>query len=66
RQMCNYWANFIKNGDPNGKDITGEDMPQWYPYTPEEPYGMLFKDKSEFLRERPSKLMEFLVNHCRW
>ena len=27
RQMCNYWANFIKAGDPNGIDATGEEMP---------------------------------------
>ena len=23
RQICNYWCNFIKSGDPNGKDSTG-------------------------------------------
>ncbi|HOB92350.1 MAG: carboxylesterase family protein [Bacillota bacterium] len=61
RQMCNYWANFIKTGDPNGKDATGEDMPQWSPYTPQEPYGMVFCDRSEFTREKPSALVEFLV-----
>ena len=27
RQMCNYWANFIRYGNPNGKDSTGEEMP---------------------------------------
>jgi para-nitrobenzyl esterase len=61
RQMCNYWANFIRSGNPNGKDSTGEEMPQWNPYTVEEPYGMLFADKSEFLKEQPSDLMQFLV-----
>ncbi|WP_163195206.1 carboxylesterase/lipase family protein [Clostridium thermarum] len=61
RQMCNYWANFIRSGDPNGKDSTGEDMPQWYPYTPEEPYGMLFGHKAEFVREEPSDIMKFLI-----
>lgn len=62
RQMCNYWANFIRSGDPNGKDVTGEDMPQWNPYTPDEPFGMVFKDKPEFTREEPSDLMNFLVD----
>jgi para-nitrobenzyl esterase len=62
RQMCNYWANFIRSGDPNGKDSTGEEMPRWEPYTAKAPYGMLFGDKSEFLREEPSELMKFLVN----
>jgi para-nitrobenzyl esterase len=61
RLMCNYWANFIRSGDPNGKDATGEDMPKWEPYTADAPYGMLFGDKAEFLREEPSELMQFLV-----
>ena len=61
RQMCNYWCNFIKSGDPNGKDSTGEDMPEWKPYTPDAPYGMLFGDKSEFVREEPGKVMQFYV-----
>jgi para-nitrobenzyl esterase len=61
RQMCNYWANFIRSGNPNGKDSTGEDMPQWYTYTAEAPYGMLFKDKAEFAKEEPSDLMKFLI-----
>lgn len=61
RQMCNYWANFIHSGDPNGKDSTGEDMPYWEPYTPEAPYGMLFADRAAFSREQPSDIMRFLV-----
>lgn len=61
RQICNYWCNFIRSGDPNGKDITGEDMPKWDVYTPEAPYGMVFRDKAEFLKEEPSDLMKFLV-----
>ena len=61
RQMCNYWANFIRCGDPNGKDSTGEDMPQWDAYTSEAPYGMTFKDEPLFLREGPDKVMDFLV-----
>jgi para-nitrobenzyl esterase len=34
-----YWANFIKNGDPNGTDSAGNSLPQW----PEcrEDYGYL-------------------------
>ncbi len=32
RLMCNYWTNFIKNGDPNGKDADGTDMPFWPKY----------------------------------
>jgi para-nitrobenzyl esterase len=61
RQMCNYWANFICSGNPNGKDSTGEDMPQWDAYTAEAPYGMVFGDKAELVKEQPSDLMKFLV-----
>lgn len=61
RQMCNYWANFIKSGNPNGQDITGEDMENWAPYTSEEPFAMVFKDQAKFIRERPSDLMAFLT-----
>ena len=35
RQMCNYYCNFIKSGDPNGKDADGTVMPYWSPYTKE-------------------------------
>jgi para-nitrobenzyl esterase len=34
---------------------------QWDPYTAETPYGMVFREKSEFVREQPSDLMKFLV-----
>jgi para-nitrobenzyl esterase len=61
RQMCNYWANFISCGNPNGKDSTGEDMEHWEPYSSEAPYGMVFKDKADFVKEEPSDLMKFLV-----
>lgn len=61
RQMCNYLANFISTGDPNGCDSTGEDMPQWEPYTPQAPYGMYFGDKILFAKEQPSDIMKFLV-----
>lgn len=61
RQMCNYWANFISSGNPNGKDSTGEEMPYWETYTTDAPYGMVFSDKAEFLNEQPSDLMKFLV-----
>lgn len=45
RQMCNYWANFIKSGDPNGKDADGTEMPEWKPYTAQRPEGMIFTPK---------------------
>ncbi|BCJ97903.1 carboxylesterase/lipase family protein [Anaerocolumna chitinilytica] len=61
RQMCNYWSNFIKTGNPNGIDSTGEELPLWEPYTEENPYGMVFGDKAEFAKEEPGELVSFLV-----
>lgn len=43
RQMCNYWANFIKTGNPNGKDADDSDMPEWKPYEAETLCEMTFK-----------------------
>jgi len=62
RQMCNYWCNFIKTGDPNGTDSTGEEMERWEPYTKQAPYRMVFADKPVFERKKPGEIMEFLVN----
>ena len=62
RLMCNYWANFIKNGDPNGKDADGCEMPKWLPYTKETPYDMIFSTEGveqEKKEEKPFK--KFLI-----
>lgn len=31
-QMCNYWTNLVKTGNPNGKDVDGNELPKWKPY----------------------------------
>lgn len=61
RQMCNYWANFIRSGDPNGDDVTGERMPRWETYHPDAPFGIVFGEKAKFVRAQPDELMQFLV-----
>ena len=48
--MCNYWANFIATGDPNGKDADGSDMPYCDCYTPEHRTEMLFTGKGPVVR----------------
>ncbi len=45
RQMCNYWSNFIKTGDPNGLDADGSQMPVWKPYSKECICDMIFGKK---------------------
>lgn len=42
RQMCNYYCNFIKTGDPNGVDIDGTEMPKWEEYGKSSSKGVHF------------------------
>ena len=42
RQMCDYFCNFIKTGDPNGKDLCGLDLPRWETWSEEKPCTMMF------------------------
>jgi para-nitrobenzyl esterase len=60
RHMCNYWANFMTSGNPNGKDADGSDMELWEPYQKEESVVMKFYEKAVSVKETPSALVEFL------
>ena len=61
RQMCDYFCNFIKNGDPNGKDLNGETLPRWDPWTEESPCTMRFlRDGAEPVTEPLPPLKQFL------
>lgn len=64
RQMCNYWSNFVKTGNPNGKDADGTDMPEWIPYTKETPCDMVFcKDGSVSVKkDKENEFEGFLIN----
>ena len=42
RQMCDYFCNFIKTGDPNGKDLNGETLPKWGAWSDRNPCTMVF------------------------
>ena len=42
RQMCDYWCNFIRSGDPNGTDSQGEALPAWPAFDPAKPVRMAF------------------------
>lgn len=61
RQMCNYWSNFIKTGDPNGIDSTGEPLPKWRPYTAAQPNKMHFTDTAKPVVSEPDPLMALMV-----
>lgn len=62
RQMCNYWTNFARNGDPNGVDADGTPMPAWEPYSLASPRIMEFLDGPGMEREE-SKINRLLVDY---
>lgn len=64
RQMCNYWANFIKTGNPNGKDCDGSDLPEWKPWTAEGLDEMNFKSEGSVPGvEQKHEYKDFLRKH---
>ena len=62
RKMCNYWTNFAKTGNPNGKDADGSEMPVWNPYTLEQPYGICFFDEISMEQGPLSEKEQFLLS----
>ena len=63
RQMCNYWANFIRTGDPNGKDDDGSDMPYWAPYTNDRRSEMVFEEDGAVPSFEDIAFTKFLTEH---
>lgn len=59
RQISSYWANFIRTGNPNGKDSAGKELPVWKNCTDQEPGIMVFTDRGEMRIREPGKLMRF-------
>ena len=61
RQMCNYMANFVKTGDPNGEDADGTPMPVWGPLTSQDPKAMWFRDTgAEFITSTPAPIVQII------
>jgi para-nitrobenzyl esterase len=66
RIMCNYWANFVKSGDPNGQDDDGTPMPEWPAYTEKDPYIMFLhenKNKLGAKRNEPDELIKIFIDY---
>ncbi len=61
RQMCDYFCNFIKTGDPNGSDLCGNPLPRWETWTEEQPRAMRFKTEGAVPESVPlSPMKRFL------
>ena len=61
RNMCDYWVNFIRTGDPNGVDSQGKMLPLWPELTVDQPVWMVFGDKAAPQRWEADKLEAFLL-----
>lgn len=62
RQMCDYWVNFIRSGDPNGQDSQAQQLPAWPALSEDAPAWMCFGDKPECQPWKLRTLEEFLLN----
>ena len=47
--MCDYFCNFIRSGNPNGKDLNGEDLPKWEAWSDAAPCTMMFTGQGAVL-----------------
>ena len=63
--MCDYWANFIKTGDPNGLDLNGNKLPEWKPYTEAERSEMLFTSNGAKPSSEQSSFVKFLLGEMK-
>ncbi|MDL2232592.1 carboxylesterase family protein [Ruminococcaceae bacterium OttesenSCG-928-L11] len=63
RQVCNYWVNFVKSGDPNGPDADGSPMPTWASYDKTQKKLMLFADAPQCVDATPDKLLSWALDH---
>lgn len=62
RQMCNYWAEFIKKGDPNGADADGTPMEKWEAFLEEKPAVMTFFDSPRAQVKPEDEVTAFLMD----
>ena len=65
RQMCDYWANFIKTGDPNGFDINGNKLPEWRCYTDSDRAEMEFTPDGAKPSTENSAFTRFLLDNMK-
>ena len=61
RQMCDYFCNFIKTGDPNGCDLNGNRLPEWRPYTDADRCEMEFTPNGAVPTVESSGFIKFLL-----
>lgn len=63
RNMCDYWVNFIRSGDPNGVDSQGKTLPLWPELDAANPAWMVFADNANPQKWQAGELEQFLLEH---
>ena len=58
--MSSYWLNFVKYGNPNGKDTKGKDLPQWQTTTESGGLLMEFGDTCGMVEDQFRYIYEYL------
>lgn len=61
RNMCDYWVNFFRTGDPNGLDSQDKPLPLWPVLTDADPAWMVFGDRAQPEKWPMGKLEAFLL-----
>ena len=61
--MCNYITNFVKTGNPNGKDADGADMPYWTNYTDKVHGEMNFIKQGSIPTNGNSEFVDFMTEY---
>ncbi len=64
RQICNYWTNFARSGDPNGPDADGTPMEPWEPYAAGNEKVMFFGDAPALIPAEESEFFRLLQRAC--
>ena len=61
RNMCDYWVNFFRTGDPNGLDSQGKPLPLWPVLKDADPAWMVFGDRAQPEKWPMGELEAFLL-----
>lgn len=62
RKMCDYWAEFIKKGNPNGLYQSGLELEKWTPFTETLPHIMTFTGQPKEAVKFGDSLTEKILN----
>lgn len=64
RQMCDYWCNFIRTGNPNGAGTAEKALPFWDTLNPQAPRAMYFGQDSRLIEAPAGDVMDLAVRHA--